>query len=132
VLCHGCADALYVWVIFCCWVSPTNTSFEQEDTTPASAGCLVVRSGMALLHHWVCSLEHVLTTALPFITQGAWYVLSALGLYATTPGTTEYVLGSPVFRHVRIARSAEPYEPYYERSYEQVSSAGTDAGMVLV
>jgi hypothetical protein len=80
----------------------------------------------------VCSDISLLSTRLPCITQGAWYVLSALGLYATTPGTTEYVLGSPVFRHVRIARSAEPYEPYYERSYEQVSSAGTDAGRVGV
>jgi hypothetical protein len=91
-----------------------------------------IQQQLALLHHWVCLLRHTLTTPLPCITQGAWYVLSALGLYATTPGTTEYVLGSPVFRHVRIARSAEPYEPYYERSYEQVSSAGTDAGMVLL
>lgn len=33
--------------------------------------------------------------------QGAmssWYVLSALGLYAVTPGTTQYVVGSPLFR----------------------------------
>jgi hypothetical protein len=80
----------------------------------------------------VCSDISLLHPPLPCITQGAWYVLSALGLYATTPGTTEYVLGSPVFRHVRIARSAEPYEPYYERSYEQVASAGTDAGRVVV
>lgn len=36
--------------------------------------------------------------------QGAWFVLSALGLYATTPGTPNYVLGTPLFRHVRIAR----------------------------
>jgi len=42
--------------------------------------------------------------------QGAWYVLSSLGLYSTkfTPGTTEYVLGSPVFRHVRISRADPP------------------------
>lgn len=33
--------------------------------------------------------------------QGAmssWYVLSALGIYAVTPGTTQYVIGSPLFR----------------------------------
>lgn len=37
--------------------------------------------------------------------QGAWYVLSALGLFSTTPGTPDYVLGSPIFPHVRLARS---------------------------
>jgi hypothetical protein len=59
--------------------------------------------------------------------QGAWYVLSALGLYVTTPGTTEYVLGSPVFRHVRISRSPETYDAYYETSYEQRSAAADAA-----
>jgi predicted alpha-1,2-mannosidase len=27
----------------------------------------------------------------------AWYVLSALGIYAVTPGSTTYVIGSPLF-----------------------------------
>eukprot|EP00605_Chrysophyceae_sp_TOSAG23-4_P002195 GSChrysophyteH1.ASY1.ANO1.2425.1 assembled CDS len=40
--------------------------------------------------------------------QGAWYVLSALGLFSTTPGTPDYVAGSPIFRHVRIHRTPEP------------------------
>ena len=39
--------------------------------------------------------------------QGAWFVLSALGLYSTTPGTKDYVMGSPVFKHVRIMRGYE-------------------------
>ncbi len=56
--------------------------------------------------------------------QGAWYVLSALGLYVVTPGTLDYVLGSPVFRHVRIARSSVPYDTYYETSYEQSIASG--------
>jgi hypothetical protein len=30
------------------------------------------------------------------------FVLSALGLYSVAPGTEEYVLGSPIFKHVRI------------------------------
>lgn len=38
--------------------------------------------------------------------QGAWFVLSALGLYSTTPGTADYVIGTPLFKHVRIARPA--------------------------
>ena len=31
-------------------------------------------------------------------------MLSALGLFSVAPGTPDYVLGSPIFRHVRIAR----------------------------
>src|SRR5690606_7023407 len=37
--------------------------------------------------------------------QGAmssWYVLSALGFYSVTPGTDEYVIGSPVFEKASI------------------------------
>ena len=33
----------------------------------------------------------------------AWYVFSALGFYPVTPGTGEYVLGSPLFRKVTVA-----------------------------
>lgn len=36
--------------------------------------------------------------------QGAWFVLSALGLYPVTPGLPSYVLSSPIFPHVRITR----------------------------
>ncbi|WP_346856076.1 GH92 family glycosyl hydrolase [uncultured Draconibacterium sp.] len=32
----------------------------------------------------------------------SWYVLSAMGFYSVCPGTTEYVLGSPVFEKVTI------------------------------
>lgn len=36
--------------------------------------------------------------------MGAWFVLAALGLYAVSPGTTdEYVLGSPIFKHVKVS-----------------------------
>ena len=34
--------------------------------------------------------------------MSSWYVLSALGLYAVTPGTDQYVLGSPLFRKATI------------------------------
>lgn len=35
--------------------------------------------------------------------QGAWFATSALALYAVAPGATEdYVLGSPIFRHVVV------------------------------
>ncbi|MFT3902889.1 MAG: GH92 family glycosyl hydrolase [Niabella sp.] len=32
----------------------------------------------------------------------SWYVLSALGLYSVTPGTNQYVIGSPLFKKVTI------------------------------
>lgn len=35
----------------------------------------------------------------------AWYVFSALGFYPVTPGTGEYVLGSPLFRKATISFS---------------------------
>ena len=34
--------------------------------------------------------------------MSSWYVLSALGLYAVTPGTNQYVIGSPVFQKATI------------------------------
>ena len=36
--------------------------------------------------------------------MGAWFVLSALGLFSTVPGSPLLVLGSPIFPHVRIWR----------------------------
>jgi predicted alpha-1,2-mannosidase len=35
----------------------------------------------------------------------AWYVFSALGFYPVTPGTGEYVLGSPLFSKVTVTLS---------------------------
>lgn len=32
--------------------------------------------------------------------MSSWYVLSAMGLYAVTPGTNQYVLGSPLFQRI--------------------------------
>src|SRR5660397_298973 len=32
----------------------------------------------------------------------SWYVLSALGFYSVSPGTDEYILGSPVFEKTTI------------------------------
>ena len=34
--------------------------------------------------------------------MSSWYVLSALGIYAVTPGTNQYVIGSPIFRKATI------------------------------
>jgi Glycosyl hydrolase family 92 len=36
--------------------------------------------------------------------QGAWFVLSALGLFSAAPGSDNLVLGSPLFKHVRLWR----------------------------
>jgi hypothetical protein len=41
--------------------------------------------------------------------MGAWFVLSALGLFSTTPGTPDYVLTSPLFRHTVVHRSDEAH-----------------------
>jgi predicted alpha-1,2-mannosidase len=35
--------------------------------------------------------------------MGAWYILSTLGLYSLSPGTEEYVIGSPLFQSVTIS-----------------------------
>ena len=42
--------------------------------------------------------------------QGAWYVMSALGLFSVAPGSPDYVLGTPIFKHVKIqyGRSRPP------------------------
>lgn len=47
-----------------------------------------------------------------------------------TPGTLDYVLGSPVFRHVRIARTAQPYDAFYDSSYElsTINNAASGGG----
>ena len=59
-------------------------------------------------------------------------MLSALGLYVVTPGTLDYVLGSPVFRHVRIARTAQPYDNYYDTSYELSTISSGSGGDSVV
>ncbi len=37
--------------------------------------------------------------------MGSWYVLSALGLFVTTPGTPDYVMNTPLFKHTIIHRA---------------------------
>jgi len=32
----------------------------------------------------------------------AWYVFSAMGFYPVTPGTNEYVIGSPMFNKITL------------------------------
>ena len=34
--------------------------------------------------------------------MSAWYVLSALGFYPVTPGTTDYIIGTPLFSSATI------------------------------
>jgi predicted alpha-1,2-mannosidase len=57
--------------------------------------------------------------------MSAWYVLSALGLYAVTPGSTTYVIGSPLFPRATLnletgrsfvvrAPNAAPGAPYIQ------------------
>ena len=58
--------------------------------------------------------------------QGAWFVLSALGLFSTTPGTPDLVLGSPLFRHVAINRNIPEKQPLH------IVALGTDDDVMHV
>ena len=40
-------------------------------------------------------------------SMGAWFILNALGLYALSPASGDYVLGSPLFANVTITIDAE-------------------------
>jgi hypothetical protein len=52
--------------------------------------------------------------------QGAWFALTALGLYSISPGSVDYVFTSPLFRHVRIFRKKTlQYETYYEKPFHE-------------
>jgi putative alpha-1,2-mannosidase len=42
--------------------------------------------------------------------MGAWYILSSLGLYSLSPGTEDYVFGSPLFQKVTINLSGNGVE----------------------
>ena len=59
--------------------------------------------------------------------QGAWYVLSALGLYSVAPGSPDYVFGSPLFRHVRVRRKIRGEDKDLD-----IIAFGTDAETVHV
>lgn len=39
--------------------------------------------------------------------MGSWFVLSALGLFSTTPGTPDYVMTTPLFKHTIVHRAEE-------------------------
>jgi len=70
--------------------------------------------------------------------MGAWFVLSALGLFAIAPGVTdEYVLGSPLFRHVVLRCPALPASAELQTSPRpardlHVVAQGTGPGSVKV
>lgn len=41
--------------------------------------------------------------------MGAWFVMSALGIFAAQPGSADsYVLSSPIFKHVAVERNNNP------------------------
>lgn len=37
------------------------------------------------------------------VQMASWYLLATMGLYALAPGTPDYVLGAPLFAHMRLA-----------------------------
>jgi predicted alpha-1,2-mannosidase len=60
--------------------------------------------------HWVHRVLRELYTVDDFCgdedtgSMGAWYVLSAMGIYGLCPGKPEWVLGAPLFRKAEIHR----------------------------
>jgi predicted alpha-1,2-mannosidase len=48
--------------------------------------------------------------------MGAWYILTSLGLYSLSPGTEEYVLGSPLFQSVTISLEGNGIETKFSES----------------
>ena len=60
--------------------------------------------------YWVREIMHKLYSAAPDAYCGdedngqtsAWYVFSALGFYTVCPGTDQYVLGTPLFKSVKL------------------------------
>lgn len=75
--------------------------------------------------------------------QGAWFVLSALGLFSLAPGSTDYVAGSPLFKHVVITRQSKDtisqgsyHAPLYTSDYSGIHTGlrpatDSDDGMVM-
>lgn len=57
--------------------------------------------------------------------QGAWFVLSALGLFSTVPGSPDLVLGSPIFKHVRIWRGKCKKNPTTNEAICDYSDSGS-------
>ena len=59
--------------------------------------------------------------------MSAWYVLSALGFYPVTPGTTDYIIGSPLFSsatiHLENGKAFNIQAANYEVENIQIQSA---------
>lgn len=49
--------------------------------------------------------------------MGAWYILSAIGLYNLSPGSDEFIFGSPLFNRVEIDIS-DSTSMFYNKSKE--------------
>ena len=66
--------------------------------------------------------------------NGGWFVLAALGLYAAAPGTEEYVMGSPIFRHVKVSLPADTGGPNGARPARELNivAKGTSKKNVYV
>ena len=55
--------------------------------------------------------------------MSAWYVISAMGLYAVCPGTDQYVIGSPLFPKMTI---------HFENGKKLVTKPKTTLPIVLI
>lgn len=59
--------------------------------------------------------------------MGSWFVLSALGLYSIAPGSVDYVISKPLFRHVRITHPKKSSESEEEVSGEYLDLFAYDS-----
>ena len=48
--------------------------------------------------------------------MAAWFVLSAIGLYSVDPGSADFVLGKPLFRHTRLHLEGGVLDVHAQRS----------------
>jgi predicted alpha-1,2-mannosidase len=64
--------------------------------------------------------------------MGAWYVLSALGLYSLSPGTEDYVLGSPLFEQVTISLEGSGMQHTSAEATLVIEAVDNAAGNVYV
>jgi predicted alpha-1,2-mannosidase len=78
--------------------------FAAVDVDGYQGSC--ARKGQAYIREALSSLYHADVNMFPGDEDngemGSWYVLSSLGLYALSPGSMDYVFGSPLFARVAI------------------------------
>ena len=91
------------------WQRSTLAS-TPTPTSPSTTCCTCLRlpADVIATQYWVHRILNELYSPDNFAgdedtgATGAWYILSALGLFALCPGTSSWTLGSPLFAHATI------------------------------